>query len=306
MLEVQMSVLLVIMILISSLLHVIWNMLGKKGTPSAAFFLGTSATAVLVFLPVYTVLFPFSEVPGKLWLYMIASGFFQTVYYIGLGTGYRSGELSYVYPLARALPVLLIPLISIMLRIGVIYSVVNGMGMVLVFSGCVLLPFEKGNMKRALSMYLSGGFLFAVLAAAGTTGYTLVDSTGVRQLAEFLPYSTTSALVSVFYLSYEMLFAFIFLLMYVGLVKKEKGYFLDIIRSNKFRAFVSGIILLLAYGIILVAYTMFESVSYIAAFRQMSIPLGVISGIVLLKERQNYGKIVGSLIIFTGLVLVYV
>ncbi len=301
-----MSGLLIIMIFISSLLHVIWNMLGKKGTPSAAFFLGTAATAVIVFLPVYTAFYPISVVPGRLWPFLIASGFFQTVYYIGLGTGYRSGELSYVYPLVRALPVLLIPLISMIFRIGVVYSVINGVGMVLVFSGCVLLPIEKGKMKRNLSKYLSGGFLYAILAAAGTTGYTLVDSTGVRQLAEFSPSIHSKAAPSIFYLSYEMLFAFVFLLLYVFLVRHEKGYFLDIMKNNKLSTFASGIIILLAYGIILVAYTMFESVSYIAAFRQMSIPLGVISGIVLLKERQNYGKIVGSLIIFTGLILVYV
>lgn len=301
-----MSLLLIFMVFISSLFHVLWNMLGKKGVPSAAFFLGTAATAVLVFLPVYTYLFPFSAVPRSLWKYLLVSGFFQTVYYIGLGRGYRSGELSYVYPLARALPVIMIPLLSLVTGTGIIYSMVNGIGMMLVFTGCFILPFERGRVRTVLKRYFSDVFLFSLLAAAGTTGYTIVDSEGMNRLLALSPHIKTKAFVSIYYLAYEMFFDFISLLIYVIVVKKERKYALEIVKRSKINTIASGIIILLAYGIILVTYTMFESVSYIAAFRQMSIPLGVIAGILILKEKQNFGKIAGSLIIFAGLVLVYV
>ena len=46
------------------------------------------------------------------------------------------------------------------------------------------------------------------------------------------------------------------------------------------------------------------NISYVAAFRQLSIPLGAIFGMSLLKEPCHPPKIVGILTIFIGLVMV--
>lgn len=302
-----MSFSIVFLVFVSSLLHVAWNMIGKRGTPSAAFFMGTAASGVVLFLPVYFRIFPPSMVPPGVWIYVISAGFFQTVYYIGLGSGYRFGDLSYVYPLARAMPVIIIPIISRILKISFILSTINLIGMILVFTGCVLLPLEKRKWKDILRNYISGASLFALLAAAGTTGYTIVDSVGVQLLKSLSvdSISESGILAAVFYLAYEMLFTFMFILMYVLLSKKERNFAVDIWRESRLSTFMSGMIILSAYGIIIITYTMFENVSYIAAFRQMSIPIGVIAGILILKEKQSIGKITGSALIFTGLILVY-
>jgi len=47
-----------------------------------------------------------------------------------------------------------------------------------------------------------------------------------------------------------------------------------------------------------------SNVSYVAAFRQLSIPLGAIFGMAFLKEPRHLPKIVGIAVIFVGLVLV--
>jgi uncharacterized membrane protein len=46
------------------------------------------------------------------------------------------------------------------------------------------------------------------------------------------------------------------------------------------------------------------NVSYVAAFRQLSIPLGALFGMVLLNEPRYVPKIIGVVIIFLGLTLV--
>ena len=47
-----------------------------------------------------------------------------------------------------------------------------------------------------------------------------------------------------------------------------------------------------------------SNVSYIAAFRQVSIPLGALLGILILKEKATHAKIAGVVIISIGLVVV--
>ncbi len=46
------------------------------------------------------------------------------------------------------------------------------------------------------------------------------------------------------------------------------------------------------------------NINYVAAFRQLSIPLGAIFGMSLLKEPRHPPKLVGVSIIFLGLVAV--
>ena len=46
------------------------------------------------------------------------------------------------------------------------------------------------------------------------------------------------------------------------------------------------------------------NIGYVAIFRQLSIPLGAIFGIILLKESKGSLKIIGIIMIFVGLVFV--
>jgi uncharacterized membrane protein len=47
-----------------------------------------------------------------------------------------------------------------------------------------------------------------------------------------------------------------------------------------------------------------SNVSYVAAFRQLSIPIGAILGMALLKESRYLPKTIGITAIFIGLILV--
>ncbi len=144
-----------LIIFLSALLHVSWNTLGKNGTPSAAFFLIASLLSVLFFLPVLLFhKFDFSAL-AQVWKYTVLSGFFQAVYYTGLAGAYRSGELSVTYPLARALPVLFVPLGSYLLGASKGLTLFALTGMFIVFSGCLLLP-QENIKKMSIGRYLRG------------------------------------------------------------------------------------------------------------------------------------------------------
>jgi uncharacterized membrane protein len=71
-------------------------------------------------------------------------------------------------------------------------------------------------------------------------------------------------------------------------------------------ALLSGIAIFTAYTLVLIAMGFARNVTYIVAFRQMSIPIGVLIGLAVLKEPLNPPKIAGVLTVTAGLVLVAV
>ncbi len=216
------------------------------------------------------------------------------------------GEMSYVYPVARALPVLLIPLFSFVLNLGSRIDFFSLFGMFLVFSGCLILPVTKGG-PSLIKKYVSRSSLYALLAAFGTTGYTLVDSEGMKYLSTALGVRVPlhSHWLPLIYISYEMLTSFLFLFIYMLISKREQRNFAAIMKNSKKNTLFAGLFIVIAYGIILMVYPRVSNVSYVTAFRQISIPLGVVGGGVILKEEVGIGKIIGISIICAGLLLVY-
>jgi len=296
-----MNPLVILLVLLSALLHVTWNILGKSGTPSKAFFFVASFSSVLFLLP-FLIITNFNiSIIRDIWFYLFLSGFFMAVYYSGLSGGYRSGEMSLVYPLARALPVLFVPFISVV--IGNIEGITffPFLGMVIVFTGCIILP--QLNIRRfSFAGYFKTYSFYAVLAAFGTSGYTILDSIGmgIIKTADIKPVSG-----SIFYFTIQMIFTSLFLGTNILFSRMEKEQLLKILQSEKIHTISAGLLVAAAYIIILICYPMVLNVSYITAFRQISIPLGAFAGIFLLKEKWSISKVSGVFIIFAGLLIVY-
>ena len=85
---------------------------------------------------------------------------------------------------------------------------------------------------------------------------------------------------------------------------RERQSITDILQPYKKPAAMTGIGIYLTYGLVLVSMNYVTNVSYVAAFRQLSIPLGALLGMALLKEPRYPPKIIGVVIVFLGLVLV--
>jgi uncharacterized membrane protein len=58
------------------------------------------------------------------------------------------------------------------------------------------------------------------------------------------------------------------------------------------------------YGLVLAAMAYVSDVSYVAAFRQLSIPIGAVLGLTLQQEPRYQPKIIGIGVVSVGLVLV--
>ncbi|MDE0449219.1 MAG: hypothetical protein OXH96_21330 [Spirochaetaceae bacterium] len=210
------------LVLFSTLLHAGWNLLAKRGSGSPALF-----PRVLLAIAVPGLLFGLlgewrgAALLPEIWSFLAVTGAFQAAYFLGLTMGYRSGDLSLVYPLVRALPVLLVGVFDV-LR-GQVPGAAGWLGLALVLAGCLLVA-APARARRAdpagtagdatnrlrdtgrLRWRGSGGFArrrisghgspaapaprwhgaaigWAVIAALGTVGYTVADKLAADAIA---------------------------------------------------------------------------------------------------------------------------
>jgi len=227
-------------------------------------------------------------------------GFFEAVYVSALAGGYRTGDLSLVYPLARPLP-------AVMVTVGscTAWSVERNRDALLgrrnFDRGCVFLPLDRLS-SIGLRSYWNRTFLFAGLAALGTTGYSLVDDEALRGL-RFAHPDVHPAGVTLVYSFYQVLTTGFWLAVFVFPRRTGRASFRSAMRDWKF-ALPTGAVITVTYVLILVALAFARDVSYVVAFRQSSIPIGVAIGVLFFKESTPLPKLIGTGVLVLGLLLV--
>ena len=84
---------------------------------------------------------------------------------------------------------------------------------------------------------------------------------------------------------------------------REKKNIQAVLNTGKGAAAITGIGIYLTWGMVLASMNYVENISYVAAFRQLSVPVGAIFGMTLLKEPRHLPKKIGIAAIFIGLIL---
>ncbi len=294
----------VVLILVSAIIHVGWNLLGKREHPTAAFLLAANTLGFLCLTPA---LFFFGRAlpmfTAPVWGWLIVTGFFQALYYTALAGAYRAGDMSIAYPLARSAPVALVALFN--LARGQIDQLTSGamLGMALIAIGSVFLPMRRFSDWRWKN-YVQAGTLLALLAALGTTGYSIIDDYALRILRRMPGSPAGGAAVTVLFAFFEGLTASLWLALFVSMSKQGRADWSQVWKTRRRQAGLAGAGIFAAYTLVLVAMGFARNVSYIVAFRQLSIPLGALVGVAVLKEPGTAPKFAGVAIMFAGLVLV--
>ena len=289
------------LIFISVFLHAGWNFISKAGRPSGAFYLVVNLVSILVLLPFLVIArVRWGELPLPFWGFLGASVFFEFIYVVGLFQAYKRNDISMAYPMIRALPVLLIAVITLVFRLGALPGRTACIGFAVVAAGCLILPQKDMHSLLRFNTLPVKALYPILLAAAGTTGYTIMDSMALELLRKA---SSSGKIVdSGAYLCLVEIFLTLALAVLVLLSKREKAEFLrKSIRS--FSPCVCGIFYTAAYLLVLAAMGMVTNVSFLQAFRQMSLPLGVAAGIFFLHEKVTGPKIAGTVLVVAGLIL---
>lgn len=300
-----MSFVAIILIVVSAVLHAAWNLFTKTRHPTAAFFLIANLTGTALLLPLLA-----RASDGAVWRAMagvapllLATGFFMAIYYAGLAGAYRAGDVSVAYPLARAVPVLLVTAVSLGLGRRTQISPTCVAGVLLVVSGCFLLPMQRFSQIH-LRHYLNPTCALALVAALGTTGYSLVDDAALRGLRGAATGEWGAVSISLLYLCLDGIVTSLWLLLFILPRRDGRQSLREAVRGHLPHAIAAGIVIYAAYALILFAMAHARNISYVVAFRQLSIPLGAVLGIVALREPAHRPKLAGVAIMFAGLLLV--
>ena len=203
--------------------------------------------------------------------------------------------------MVRALPVLFTAILSLAFHLGKeALSPISLLGMVVIFAGCFIMPQKKFSDIK-LSAYLSWSFAFIVLGALGTTGYTIFDSLALEKLKTCFS-AGDKVLISCMYLGILEAGIALGMLCIVPFIQEERYE----LKHSFCRTWIPSLASLFsssAYGIILLAMPMVTNVSLVQAFRQISLPICAIAGVVLLHEKMTLPRMIGLLLIVCGLVM---
>ncbi|MEX2443957.1 MAG: hypothetical protein WD492_10150 [Alkalispirochaeta sp.] len=309
----------ILLVLLSSFVHAGWNLLSKRSSANGAFYSIAAIAGFLAMVPL-VVLWrdTFLGMPPVVWLYLVPTGLFQGIYFVGLAGAYRTGDMSVAYPVARAVPVLLVPVVAILAGTGEIPSPSAIAGMVVVAAGLLTVGLKTrgeasnpagSRTPRGTVHTTSQWILYAVLAGLGTTGYSVVDDAALAAFRTAMSGSTPRAgalavEMPLIYSGFQALATVVFLSLF-GSMQQGPRKFVASLREIPVRsAAATGVAIIIAYGLVLLAYGLVDNVGYVVAFRQVSLPIGTALAVLLLKEQVTTARITGTALILAGLVLV--
>lgn len=265
-------------VLAAGLLHAGWNAL-LKSAPGGDPLLDT-ATVVFGSAAWGLVVIPFAGPPDpSAWKFIAASAVIHWAYYVTLAHAYRTGDLSFAYPIMRGTAPLLTAVLGIVfLREWPTTQVAAGI--VLICIGIVSIAFVRRDAHPPAAAR------FALANAAIIAVYTLVDGAGARA-------SGNAG-------SYVAWLTFLEAIPFLAWIRARKGRdAVAYVRRGWRRGLIGGAASLGAYGIVLWAMTR-APVAAVAALRETSVVFAALIGAIWLKEGFGLPRIAGAASVVAG------
>jgi drug/metabolite transporter (DMT)-like permease len=271
------------LVLAAALLHATWNALVKSGADPFVRLAVVNAVGGLCTLPLLLLAAP--PAPAS-WPYLLGSVLVHHVYYLALGYGYRFGDLSHVYPIARGIAP---PLVAI-----VAWAVADeGLGLlgllaILIISGGIIsLAFTNDGRLVALKP-LAFGLITGLTIAA----YTLFDGLGGRAAGDVLGYIAWLFVID----------AVPFSVLVACLYRRRLGPALvECWRP----AALGGALSVIAYGLVIWAMTL-TPMAAVSALRETSVILAALIGTRLLREPFGTRRVLAASAVAVGVIMLQV
>lgn len=280
-----------LLVILSGLIHPLWNMLLKKSEDKVIFYLNIHLVYMLLFSFILF-LYPLSDISLWGWLFVIASAVTHFFYQVFLCRTYELGDMSLAYPIVRSSPLFVLIMGIVFLR-----EVPSGLallGIIVVIAGVQIIN-QRGlalaDFRRSFKHMNGKLILVAAFTAFSSACYSVVDKKGVLIVEPILFFYLFFAISGLLFLGYLL-----------TLKERRKRYF-AILKKDKFKIILAAVLEFSSYILILYAFRI-SKVAYVIALRQISVIFGVLYGIWFLKEKYGKVRIVGSLIIFSGIFLI--
>lgn len=281
-----MTVLALSLVLTAAVIHASWNYFLKRSGGGAIFVWMFATLSALIYLPLAAFII-WWEKPEFGWVHyglMFASAVLHTAYYLLLDRGYRSGDLSVVYPLARGTGPLITVLFAVLL-LGEHPTAVAIAGALLIGGGAIALTGDPRKLRQSGNLPAVG---FALLTGCMIASYTLVDKVAVAAwLIPPLVQDWAANLGRV--------------LLMTPMALKRKAEIAPTWRRAKKEILAVAVLCPLSYVLVLTAMV-FTPVSYVAPAREVSILVAALMGTQLLAEGDVKRRLAAAAAMVFGIV----
>ncbi len=271
----------------AAIAHATWNITVKRtGATGPSYIWAGTVVGAVVFAPFGIASLIESGVDLGRWaLLATVSGALQVVYFLTLQRGYRLGDVSIVYPLARGTGPLLSVILAIVL-LGERPGPVALLGAAVVVAGVMVIGLAGG---RAQASDNRAGILYGLIVGVLIAVYTLWDAAAV----------TVSQLPPVgFYWGSVVMQA---VLLAVPALRRWPET-RRVAREQWPAVLIFGVLGPLAYILILAAIQL-APVSIVAPAREVSVVLVGLAGWLLFREPHPVQRLIGAAIVLAGVAL---
>lgn len=286
-----MSLLPLALVVVAAFIHATWNLLSKRAAPAgAAFVFAYNLVACVVYLPWVAWVVAHGELTWSLPAIgcIVFSAFVHLAYSLCLQRGYQVADLSVVYPVARGTGPMLSS-VGAFILLRETPSVQGILGLLAVVVG-ILFIFTEGDISVFRRPRGQEGVRWGLATGSLIASYTVVDGYGVKLLG-----------IHPVVLDWSSNLLRFFMLAPVVLSNPARAK--QAMKGRWLLAFGVGALSPLSYILVLSAIEMGAPLSLVAPAREMSMMVGAMFGMLILREPISAGRVVGCLILALGVVL---
>jgi drug/metabolite transporter (DMT)-like permease len=274
------------LVLAAAFVHATWNYLLKRSGGGTAFVWLFAVGSALIYAPLAIGILWWTKpaLTAMSFVLIAASAVIHTAYYLLLDRGYRTGDLSLVYPLARGSA----PLITVTIAVFLLHenpSALAVAGALMIAGGAVVLTGNFRSLRQSGSL---SAVVFALLTGCMIASYTVVDKLAVAVFVVpplVQDWATNLGRVAIM----------------TPLALRQKTELGAVWRRRRNEVIAIAVLCPLSYILVLTAMV-FTPVSYVAPAREISILIGALFGAHLLAEEHARRRLFGAAAMVAGIV----
>ncbi|WP_287883764.1 MULTISPECIES: DMT family transporter [Paracoccus] len=279
------------LVVLASFVHASWNLLAKRAASvGPVFVFAYNLIACVAYAPWVLYLLTKGSI---IWTltgigFVLLSGLIHLAYSLCLQRGYQVADLSVVYPVARGTGPML-STIGAFLILGETPSGTGLIGLVLVVAGIMLIA-TQGKLAAFTRPGGQSGVRWGTATGGLIACYTVVDAYAVKVLS--------IAPVVLDWFSNLLRF---FLLLPLVLANPRRA--IEAMRGHWWTAVGVGLLSPLSYILVLAALTGGAPLSLVAPMREMSMMVGALLGMLILREAVGPWRLAGCGVLIAGVIL---
>ncbi|PTV97336.1 EamA-like transporter family protein [Rhodobacter aestuarii] len=280
-----------LLVVLASFLHASWNLLAKRAASAGpVFVLAFSLIAWVIYTP-WVVWLIWHGGFALSWMgagVLLASSVLHLGYNLCLQRGYQRADLSVVYPVARGTG----PMLSTLAAFVVFREPPTSAGvagLIAVVGGIVLIA-TQGNIAAFRRPEGQAGVRWGLATGGFIASYTVTDAMAVKMLGIApVVLDWVSNLLRV--------------LMLLPMVLANPARARAAMRGHWITALGVGILSPLSYILVLTALTQGAPLSLVAPMREMSMMVGALMGMLILRETVGRWRLIGCAVLIGGVIL---